>query len=300
MGLLDKLSVWLGRGRTDVTVLVLGLDNSGKSTLLAALRPPDARAPDTRPPHAAPPSDTVRTTSPAAACRSARGTCRARRGTARCGSATTAARTRSSSSSTPPTTCASWWRARSWSCCWRTPTCAAAACRCWCWPTRATRRTRSRPCRSPPRWAWSASRTSRGTSVRRARCRARGWRTAWPGWRARSGTRTCRTRTPSCGLTTGARYILLPTKCCEKVSVDARGGQSPRAAAGSCETRSLRDIINFLNMVVVYCDMLCCGTRPKMWTILSRYYLLILMHSCKFNSCFVHPQPVTCDVMYLL
>ncbi|CAD0249710.1 unnamed protein product [Spodoptera exigua] len=51
MGLLDKLSVWLGRGRTEVTVLVLGLDNSGKSTLLAALRPPDPRQPA---PHAAP------------------------------------------------------------------------------------------------------------------------------------------------------------------------------------------------------------------------------------------------------
>lgn len=53
MGLLDKLSVWLGRGRTDVTVLVLGLDNSGKTTLLAALRPPDPRPHDPRP-HAAP------------------------------------------------------------------------------------------------------------------------------------------------------------------------------------------------------------------------------------------------------
>ncbi|KAJ8710939.1 hypothetical protein PYW08_009454 [Mythimna loreyi] len=52
MGLLDKLSVWLGRGRAEVTVLVLGLDNSGKSTLLHALRPADARAP--APHHAAP------------------------------------------------------------------------------------------------------------------------------------------------------------------------------------------------------------------------------------------------------
>lgn len=49
MGLLDKLSVWLGRGRAEVTVLVLGLDNSGKSTLLNALRPPELRVP-----HAAP------------------------------------------------------------------------------------------------------------------------------------------------------------------------------------------------------------------------------------------------------
>ncbi|XP_063833831.1 facilitated trehalose transporter Tret1-like [Ostrinia nubilalis] len=44
MGLLDKLSGWLGRGPTEVTVLVLGLDNSGKSTLLNALRPPEQRA----------------------------------------------------------------------------------------------------------------------------------------------------------------------------------------------------------------------------------------------------------------
>ncbi|XP_059061346.1 ADP-ribosylation factor-like protein 6 [Achroia grisella] len=44
MGLLDKLSTWLGRGKTEVTVLVLGLDNSGKSTLLNTLRPPEQRA----------------------------------------------------------------------------------------------------------------------------------------------------------------------------------------------------------------------------------------------------------------
>lgn len=49
MGLLDKLSIWLGRGQTEVTVLVLGLDNSGKSTLLNALRPPEQRASNTVP-----------------------------------------------------------------------------------------------------------------------------------------------------------------------------------------------------------------------------------------------------------
>ncbi|XP_075985628.1 uncharacterized protein LOC142982829 [Anticarsia gemmatalis] len=49
MGLLDKLSVWLGRGRAEVTVLVLGLDNSGKSTLLNALRAPEQRLAHTVP-----------------------------------------------------------------------------------------------------------------------------------------------------------------------------------------------------------------------------------------------------------
>ncbi|XP_037874163.1 ADP-ribosylation factor-like protein 6 [Bombyx mori] len=44
MGLLDKLSTWLGKGRMEVTVLVLGLDNSGKSTMLNTLRPPEQRA----------------------------------------------------------------------------------------------------------------------------------------------------------------------------------------------------------------------------------------------------------------
>ncbi|KAG6453945.1 hypothetical protein O3G_MSEX008389 [Manduca sexta] len=44
MGLLDKLSAWLGGGRAELTVLVLGLDNSGKSTMLNALRPPELRA----------------------------------------------------------------------------------------------------------------------------------------------------------------------------------------------------------------------------------------------------------------
>ncbi|VVC89658.1 ADP-ribosylation factor-like protein 6 [Leptidea sinapis] len=44
MGLLEKLSLWLSGGGTPASVLVLGLDNSGKSTLLNALRPPDQRA----------------------------------------------------------------------------------------------------------------------------------------------------------------------------------------------------------------------------------------------------------------
>ncbi|KAJ2940964.1 hypothetical protein O0L34_g10226 [Tuta absoluta] len=42
MGLLGKISGLLGPKHTEVTVLVLGLDYSGKSALLKALRPPDA------------------------------------------------------------------------------------------------------------------------------------------------------------------------------------------------------------------------------------------------------------------
>lgn len=45
MGLLDKLSAWVSGGGTQATVLVLGLDASGKSSLLNALRPPDQRVP---------------------------------------------------------------------------------------------------------------------------------------------------------------------------------------------------------------------------------------------------------------
>ncbi|XP_045762979.1 high-affinity hexose transporter HXT6-like [Maniola jurtina] len=44
MGLLDKLTAWMSGGVTQATVLVLGLDNSGKSSLLNALRPPEQRA----------------------------------------------------------------------------------------------------------------------------------------------------------------------------------------------------------------------------------------------------------------
>ncbi|KPJ20250.1 ADP-ribosylation factor-like protein 6 [Papilio machaon] len=44
MGLLDRVSGWLSGGRTRATVLVLGLDNSGKSSLLRALRPHDSPA----------------------------------------------------------------------------------------------------------------------------------------------------------------------------------------------------------------------------------------------------------------
>lgn len=50
MGLLDKLSAWVGGGGgTRATVLVLGLDGSGKSSLLNALRPPDQRSTHSEP-----------------------------------------------------------------------------------------------------------------------------------------------------------------------------------------------------------------------------------------------------------
>ncbi|XP_046973634.1 solute carrier family 2, facilitated glucose transporter member 8-like, partial [Vanessa cardui] len=49
MGLLDKLSAWIGGGGTQVTVLVLGLDSSGKTSTLNAMRPPEQRASHTLP-----------------------------------------------------------------------------------------------------------------------------------------------------------------------------------------------------------------------------------------------------------
>ncbi|XP_047539997.1 solute carrier family 2, facilitated glucose transporter member 8-like [Vanessa atalanta] len=49
MGLLDKLSAWIGGGGTQVTVLVLGLDSSGKTSTLNAMRPPEQRVSHTLP-----------------------------------------------------------------------------------------------------------------------------------------------------------------------------------------------------------------------------------------------------------
>ncbi|XP_050356284.1 solute carrier family 2, facilitated glucose transporter member 8-like [Nymphalis io] len=49
MGLLDKLSAWIGGGGTQVTVLVLGLDSSGKTSTLNAMRPPEQRISHTLP-----------------------------------------------------------------------------------------------------------------------------------------------------------------------------------------------------------------------------------------------------------
>lgn len=39
MGLLDKLSSWLGLRKKEVNVLCLGLDNSGKTTIINQLKP---------------------------------------------------------------------------------------------------------------------------------------------------------------------------------------------------------------------------------------------------------------------
>ncbi|XP_028292452.1 ADP-ribosylation factor-like protein 6 [Gouania willdenowi] len=44
MGLLDKLSGWLGLKKKEVNVLCLGLDNSGKTTIINQLKPPNAQA----------------------------------------------------------------------------------------------------------------------------------------------------------------------------------------------------------------------------------------------------------------
>ncbi|XP_058479246.1 ADP-ribosylation factor-like protein 6 isoform X2 [Solea solea] len=46
MGLLDKLSGWLGLKKKEVNVLCLGLDNSGKTTIINQLKPANAQAQD--------------------------------------------------------------------------------------------------------------------------------------------------------------------------------------------------------------------------------------------------------------
>ncbi|XP_078119089.1 ADP-ribosylation factor-like protein 6 [Sander vitreus] len=46
MGLLDKLSGWLGLRKKEVNVLCLGLDNSGKTTIINQLKPSNKQAPD--------------------------------------------------------------------------------------------------------------------------------------------------------------------------------------------------------------------------------------------------------------
>ncbi|XP_007889237.1 ADP-ribosylation factor-like protein 6 [Callorhinchus milii] len=46
MGLFDKLAGWLGLKRREVNVLCLGLDNSGKSTIIDQLKPEHAQTHD--------------------------------------------------------------------------------------------------------------------------------------------------------------------------------------------------------------------------------------------------------------
>uniref|UniRef100_A0A915CDJ6 Uncharacterized protein n=1 Tax=Parascaris univalens TaxID=6257 RepID=A0A915CDJ6_PARUN len=43
MGLLNQLSTIFGMSKKQVNILVLGLDNSGKTTILNQLKPPDAQ-----------------------------------------------------------------------------------------------------------------------------------------------------------------------------------------------------------------------------------------------------------------
>ncbi|KAM4730813.1 ADP-ribosylation factor-like protein 6 isoform 6-T6 [Anableps anableps] len=43
MGLLDKLSGWLGLRKKEVNILCLGLDNSGKTTIINQLKPSNAQ-----------------------------------------------------------------------------------------------------------------------------------------------------------------------------------------------------------------------------------------------------------------
>ncbi|XP_075896100.1 ADP-ribosylation factor-like protein 6 isoform X3 [Nelusetta ayraudi] len=45
MGLLDKLTRWLGLRKKEVNVLCLGLDNSGKTTIINQLKPPNSQPP---------------------------------------------------------------------------------------------------------------------------------------------------------------------------------------------------------------------------------------------------------------
>lgn len=49
MGLWDSFIEWLGFGRREVNVLVVGLDNSGKSSILNHLRPHETRVVETVP-----------------------------------------------------------------------------------------------------------------------------------------------------------------------------------------------------------------------------------------------------------
>jgi ADP-ribosylation factor-like protein 6 len=46
MGFLSALASWLGMKKKDVNVVVVGLDNSGKTTIISKLKPPEARSHD--------------------------------------------------------------------------------------------------------------------------------------------------------------------------------------------------------------------------------------------------------------
>lgn len=49
MGLLDKLETFLGAKRKDFNLLVVGLDNSGKSSIVNALKPPNTKSTNVAP-----------------------------------------------------------------------------------------------------------------------------------------------------------------------------------------------------------------------------------------------------------
>ena len=46
MGFLSKLAEWLGMKKKEANVVVVGLDNSGKSTIINKLKPDDIQSPD--------------------------------------------------------------------------------------------------------------------------------------------------------------------------------------------------------------------------------------------------------------
>ena len=43
MGMFDKLAIWLGVKRKEASVLCVGLDNSGKTTIINHLKPDKVR-----------------------------------------------------------------------------------------------------------------------------------------------------------------------------------------------------------------------------------------------------------------
>jgi len=49
MGIFGQLSNWLGISKKEAKILVIGLDNSGKSTILNHLKPPESKSTDVVP-----------------------------------------------------------------------------------------------------------------------------------------------------------------------------------------------------------------------------------------------------------